>query len=85
MLFQQPVFARVCQRLRNQAQLPKMIPAPMDSRELKVRRSCPTSGGRLETHAFCGPGNAIIDTCFHCGVIFLDAGELTKLVRAAGK
>jgi Zn-finger nucleic acid-binding protein len=85
MMFQQPVFARVSQRLRNQAQLPKLIPSPMDARELKVRRRCPTCGGRLETHAFCGPGNAIIDTCFPCGVIFLDAGELTKLVQAAGK
>ncbi|MGI9444899.1 MAG: zf-TFIIB domain-containing protein [Rubripirellula sp.] len=57
----------------------------MDPTQLRVNRLCPACGGSLETHAFCGPGNAVIDTCFPCGVIFLDAGELTKLVRAPGK
>ncbi|HBV62261.1 MAG TPA: hypothetical protein DEF45_04485 [Rhodopirellula sp.] len=27
----------------------------------------------------------MIDTCFPCAVIFLDVGELTKLVRGPGK
>ena len=85
LLFQQPVFAKLTLHLRTKAALPKLVPAPMDSAQLTIERSCPTCGARLETHAFCGPGNAVIDTCFPCGVIFLDAGELSKLVSAPGK
>ena len=85
MLFQQPVFAQASQHLRNHVALPRLVPAPLVPTQLKVNRLCPTCGGSLETHAFSGPGNAVIDTCFPCGVIFLDAGELTKLVRAPGQ
>ena len=85
MLFQQPVFAQATEHLRNQVSLPRLAPAPMDPTQVKVDRCFPTCGSKLETHAFCGAGNAVIDTCSSCGVIFLDAGELTKLVRAPGK
>ncbi|MDB4770659.1 zf-TFIIB domain-containing protein [bacterium] len=85
MLFQQPVFAKVSKHLRNQADLPEEIPPLMDHARLKAKRMCHSCGARLQTHSFCGPGKAVIDTCFRCGVIFLNAGELTKLVRAPGK
>ncbi len=85
MLFEQPVFAQATQHLRNHVSLARLVPAPMDPTQLRVNRLCSTCGGSLETNAFCGAGNAVIDTCIPCGVIFLDAGELTKLVRAPGK
>ena len=85
MLFQQKVFAMLVQHLRATYRGGDVIPTPMDSSELRVRRLCPTCDNQLETHAYGGPGNAVIDTCFPCQVIFLDRGELTKLVEAPGR
>jgi len=85
MLFQQSVFAMLIGHLRAESRLPTLAPVPLDVEELRVERYCPTCDGRLETHAYGGPGNAVIDTCFPCGVIWFDQGELTKLVRAPGR
>ena len=32
-----------------------------------------------------GPGNIVIDTCHHCDLIWLDYGEITKVVNAPGR
>ena len=85
MLFQQPVFAKVSNHLRNQAALPESKSQPVNYARMPANRMCHSCGARLQTHSFCGPGKAVIETCFCCGVIFLNAGELTKLVRAPGK
>lgn len=85
MLFQQDVFAQLIRHMRAASTLPRLTPKPMDLNELQVRRSCPSCHSQLETHAYGGPGNAVIDTCFPCRVIWFDQGELTKLVRAPGK
>ena len=85
MAFQNQVFGTLIQHLRRSCQLPPVIPEPMDVNALKVRRPCPTCDGMLETHSYGGPGNAVIDSCFACGIVFFDRGELTKLVRAPGR
>lgn len=85
MLFQQSVFAKLVQHLRATTSATVLIPDPMDAGELKVDRTCPSCLRSLETHAYGGAGNAVIDTCIGCGLIWLDAGEMTKLVRAPGK
>ncbi len=85
MLLQQDVFGMLIQHFRAASDAPREIPKPLDPNELSVRRTCPSCDRVLETHAYAGPGNAVVDTCFPCGMIWLDEGELTKLVRAPGK
>jgi len=85
MLLQQNVFAVLIQHLRASSTLPPLMPAPLDPDELNVRRVCPSCEGVMEAHAYAGPGNSVVDTCFRCNVIWFDKAELTKLVRAPGK
>jgi hypothetical protein len=35
----------------------------------------------METHAYGGGGNAVVDTCSRCDFIWLDAGELAIIGR----
>jgi Zn-finger nucleic acid-binding protein len=35
----------------------------------------------MDTHPYGGGGNAVIDSCFVCRLVWLDAGELTVLER----
>ena len=85
MLFQQDVFGMLIQHLRASSTAPPAIPEPLNAEELDVRRTCPTCDKMLETHAYGGAGNAVVDTCFPCKLIWFDKGELTNLVRAPGK
>jgi hypothetical protein len=85
MMFQQTVFARLVQHLRAMKPGPGVLPEPMDPRQLNVRRLCPTCEGFMETHPYGGPGNAVMDSCASCKVIFLDRGELSKLANAPGR
>ena len=39
----------------------------------------------MSTHPYYGPGNIVIDTCAGCGVIWLDFGELNRVVAAPGR
>lgn len=85
MLYKQDVFGMLIQHLRTEKPSPVFMPKPIDFDELKVRRLCPSCQTAMETHAYAGPGNAVIDTCFPCRLIFLDKGELTKLAEAPGR
>ena len=85
MLFKQDVFGMLIQHLRAERSSQSFIAKPIDFDDLKVRRLCPSCQTVMETHAYAGPGNAVIDTCFPCRLIFLDKGELTKLVETPGK
>jgi Zn-finger nucleic acid-binding protein len=38
----------------------------------------------MSNHKYMGPGNIIIDTCNDCDLIWLDFGELSKVVAAPG-
>ena len=85
MLFQHEVFARLLRQQRENSSASPQTPTPIELGQLNVRRSCPGCDGGFETHAYGGAGNAVIDTCLHCHLIWLDAGEFTHLVRAPGK
>jgi Zn-finger nucleic acid-binding protein len=39
----------------------------------------------METFEYYGPGNIVIDTCNSCDLIWLDYGELRKVVNAPGR
>jgi Zn-finger nucleic acid-binding protein len=49
---------------------------PLDPGELKRALMCPNCNQRMETHPYFGGGNAVVDSCESCGLIWLDAGEL---------
>lgn len=85
MMFQREVFAAVLGHLRANYKMAELRPAPMDASKLDVKRVCPTCSGRLETHPYAGPGNEVIDSCNVCGVVWLDQGEFTNLVRSPGR
>jgi Zn-finger nucleic acid-binding protein len=85
MLFQQEVFARLLRQQRENSAASARTPTPIEVDELKVRRHCPGCEGGFETHTYGGAGNAVIDTCLHCQLIWLDEGEFTHLVQAPGK
>lgn len=84
MLFRQPVFASLLRHLRAASHPDALMPKPMNTAELSVHRACPVCGKQLDTHPYAGPGNAVIDNCFDCNLIWLDHGELSKLVHAPG-
>ena len=39
----------------------------------------------MSTHRFLGPENIVIDTCVGCKLIWLDYGELSKVINAPGR
>lgn len=56
-----------------------------DNRELARRAACPTCGRAMETYPYGGPGNVIIQGCAQCQAIWLDSGELARIIRANAK
>lgn len=54
---------------------------PIDSAELKRILTCPNCRQRMDTHPYFGGGNAVVDTCEGCGLIWLDVGELAIIER----
>ena len=53
--------------------------------ELRRQTTCPQCHGRMDTHYYAGPGNVVIDDCERCHWIWLDPGELTRIVHAPEK
>lgn len=64
---------------------PESRPEPLDPAALAERRDCPDCGEPFETHPYFGPGNAVIDSCHRCGLVWLDRGELATLEAAPGR
>jgi Zn-finger nucleic acid-binding protein len=81
MLLSTDHFARVVARRRGGGPPRTLTPEPVDPRELRRARNCPRCRRRVETHVYGGGGNAVIDSCERCRLVWLDAGELTMLVR----
>jgi Zn-finger nucleic acid-binding protein len=54
---------------------------PFDPAELQRVLTCPNCGQRMDTHPYFGGGNAVVDTCEGCGLIWLDAGDLAVIER----
>jgi len=61
------------------------VPIPFSPEELKRRIKCPGCRSPMDTHPYHAGGNAVIDTCYRCRVVWLDAGELTVLGRYGGR
>lgn len=52
---------------------------PIDADEFRRVTCCPQCDQRMDTHPYGAGGNAIIDSCACCRLVWLDAGELTVL------
>jgi len=53
-----------------------------DKGDLKRSLRCPSCHRLMETHFYAGPGNVILDSCGDCFLIWLDRGELMRIVHA---
>ncbi len=46
------------------------------------RHDCPRCGVEMSRHPYYGPGDAVIDCCGECFLLWLDHPELTVIVKA---
>jgi Zn-finger nucleic acid-binding protein len=58
------------------------VQTPPDQGDLQRTVQCPKCHRRMDTHFYAGPGNVIVDTCGDCLLIWLDRGELMRIVHA---
>jgi Zn-finger nucleic acid-binding protein len=84
-LMPRDTFAGVINARRAWASTPPSAPVPFDRAELRRVLTCPKCGGRFQTYPHYGPGNVVIDSCTTCDLIWLDFGEMRKIVDAPGR
>jgi Zn-finger nucleic acid-binding protein len=77
-------FAETVIGRRRTAVTPARTPSPADRRELARRIVCPSCGHPMLTDWYYGPGNTVIDSCPSCDLVWLDGGELQRVVDAPG-
>ena len=78
-------FGHVVAQRRKDYQGADVTPGLLDQEKLKRRLPCPACHGAMEAHAYCGPGNTVLTTCGSCHLIWLDAGDLTRIEQAPGR
>lgn len=57
------------------------VPRSFTKEELRRRIGCPQCKKKMDTHPYGGGGNVVVDTCYRCQLIWLDAGEMEVLAR----
>jgi Zn-finger nucleic acid-binding protein len=58
---------------------------PVSQEALQREIACPYCVRAMDTHPYYGPGNAVVDNCPRCAVIWLDHGELADIRDAPGR
>jgi Zn-finger nucleic acid-binding protein len=84
-LAKQEAFSAIVKFLRAEATGEPDPVRPLNREELEREIACPYCGRTMDTHPYYGPGNAVIDNCARCGVIWLDYGELATIRDAPGR
>lgn len=84
-LLARDTFVTVITKRRAWATSPPAEPVPLERQALHRELSCPKCGARVETYPHYGPGNVVIDSCVSCDVIWLDFGEMQRIVDAPGR
>lgn len=82
MLIRMGVFRSVIQDLRSRREAPTNTVFPLERKELDRRIHCPMCSQEMNTHVYGAGGNVVVSTCESCEVIWLDYGELDRIVRA---
>ncbi len=85
MLYAQDQFGKTVKILRAWARTPAVEPGPPPFDELRRAVNCPSCRKPMSTHLYGGPGNIVIDTCVHCGLVWLDHRELKRVLDAPGR
>ena len=67
--------------LREQRYWARSSEAPRKSDGERVL-DCPLCGLEMDQHPYGGGGNVNVDSCEPCGVLWLDRGELSRIVAA---
>ena len=83
-LIPRPTFAKITLRRRAWATTAPADPVPIDRQELHRRLACPKCRGHFDTYPHLGPGSVVIDNCTRCDLLWLDFGEMRKIVDAPG-
>ena len=67
-----------------QSSAPKneLPPRPPGKSELGRSVICPSCQKKMNSYPYGGPGNIIIQGCEQCRLVWLDFGELSRIVRA---
>jgi Zn-finger nucleic acid-binding protein len=84
MLIPRTAFAGLVQTRRLWATGPTDTIQPLDRRALERQLACPQCERPFDTHPYGGPGNVVIDGCSRCNVVWLDYGELRRIINAPG-
>lgn len=84
-LFNRTTFREAIDYSRSRTLKPPEPLGKFDQNELKRVSYCSKCGQKMETFQYNGPGNIVIDTCHDCDLIWLDYGELGKVVNAPGR
>lgn len=61
------------------------LPRPFNREELKRPLACPRCNRKMDTHLYGGAGNVVIDNCYACQIIWLDYGELNRIITVPGE
>ncbi len=81
----QSIFINILNYRRANAAGPPGKPKPLNRQDLFREIYCPSCKQRMDTHPYYGPGNFVIDVCLHCGILWLDHGELHQATDAPGR
>ena len=57
----------------------------LNPEELERDVRCPACSQPMDTHPYYGPGNAVVDSCPRCFLVWLDHGELGMIEKAPGR
>ena len=68
--------------LRAHRDRPATYVAPRSQKDADRILHCPRCGASLDCHPYGGGGNVNVDSCEACETIWLDSGELRKIVAA---
>jgi Zn-finger nucleic acid-binding protein len=75
---------RLINEFRAEYQGADETPPLLDHSQMDVRTKCPACHDPMEVHPYYGPGNAVIDSCMHCKLVWFNAGELDRIIKAPG-
>jgi Zn-finger nucleic acid-binding protein len=81
MLFEMEKFLPMIDSLREYRYWSRSSQAPRGSDAGKVL-GCPMCKREMDQHLYGGGGNVDVDSCEPCGVLWLDRGELSRIVAA---
>lgn len=85
LLFNTKVFVSALDFVRNAGKGGGLIAKPLNKEELHRQVDCPCCGQQMSTHPYLGGGNIVVDTCVECELLWLDYGELHRVVISSRK